>query len=506
MTGLAVLASALLSASAYAEGIKVDGYIREGVSINLQDPIETATNDQYKVSMARSTARINLEADTGPVVFSVKARASREIRTSYLKDLEAIRFGGPTVGGANAGDGNSLGKAYNEAELREWYADFSLGERIKARIGKQQVAWGETDFFAGNDLIHGFDYSWRSFLESANEELRKPLIMANINIAVPEAGGSLQVLVRPGLDRRKDIGNTYDLFGGRWANQPNKGLDFFANGFKYNLDNPEGNYKKTTGGVRWNGLSGGLNYSVSYLKTFNPDPVINPAFAPWKGAAIQGGLGDLIYPTVDVFGATISGYAPVVDAVFSTEMAYIKHYAFNYGYDNGYGFLSGSTSGTAGFSGITQKNVIRTTVRMDKNLAGVSQLLGAEKPAFFSVQVFDTWIQNYKSSEQIVNLVGFGQARKEHSTIVTGILGLSYNNGKIKPELVGGVDATYGGGFIVPSVSFEFGNNWRLKTEMDLFWNNGSRNPGNSATERDTALFGYFNKNSQLYTSLTYQF
>lgn len=506
LAGLAVLASALCAPTVHAEGIKIDGYLREAVSMNLQDPIETPQNDKHKISMARSTLRINAEADAGPVTFAVKGRASRELRTSYLKNLENIRFPAPLVGGANAHDGNSLRNAYNEAELREWYADFNLGERVKARIGKQQVAWGETDFFAGNDLIHGFDYTWRSFLEPANEELRKPLIMGNFNIAVPEADGSLQVLVRPGWDRRSDIGNTYDLFGGRWANQPNKGLDFFANGFNYNLDHPDGDYKKTTGGLRWSGLAGGLNYSLSYLKTFNPDPVVNPSFAPWKGTAVKGFLGDLIYPTVDVFGATVSGYSATADAVFSAELAYIKDYAFNYGYTNGYGFLSGSAAGTAGFSGVRQKDVIRTMLRMDKNLAGLGQILGAEKPAFFSVQVFDTWIRNFNANEEIVNLVGFGQARKEHSVLVTGILGTSYANGKMKPELVVGVDATYGGGFAVPSVSFEIGNNWRLKTELDLFWNSGARNPGNAATERDTALFGYFNKNSQLFASLTYQF
>ncbi len=506
LSGLAVLATALALPAQAEDGIKVDGYLREGVSVNLQDPIETAAKDSGKISMARTTLRLNLEANTGPVTFAVKGRFSREVNTDYLKNLEAIRFPAPTVGGAAAHDGGDLAKVYNEAELREWYVDFPLGERVKVRLGKQQVAWGETDFFAGNDLVHGFDYTWRSFLEPANEELRKPLVMANVNVAVPELDGALQVLVRPGVDRAKDIGNTYDLFGGRWANQPNKGLDFFANGFGYNLHNPQGEVKKTTGGLRWSALAGSVNYSVSYLKTYNPDPVVNPAFAPWKGTAVKAGLGDLVFPTIDVYGLTASGYLAPADAVVNVELAYLKDYAFNYGYTNGYGFLSGSATGTAGFSGIRQKNVVRTTLRMDKNLAGFGSLIGAEKPAFFSVQLFDTWIQNYQASEEIVNLVGFGQARKAHSTLLTAILSTSFSNGKLKPELVGGTDLSYGGGFVVPSLSYEIGNHWRLKTELDLFWHRGARTPANGATERDGALFGYFAHNNQLYTSLTYQF
>ena len=258
--------------------------------------------------------------------------------------------------------------------------------------------------------------------------------------------------------------------------------------------------------MRWSALAGGINYSVSYLKTYNPDPVVNPAFAPWKGSAVKGGLGDLIFPTIDVFGLTASGYVAAADAVFNVEMAYLKDYAFNYGYVNGYGFLSGSASGSPGFSGIRQKDVVRTTLRMDKTLSGLSKLIGAEKPAFFSVQLFDTWIRDYDRRDELVNLVGFGQARREHSTLLTTILSTSFGNGKLKPELVAGADLTYGGGFAVPSLSYEIGNSWRLKAELDLFWHSGTRTPANGATERNTALFGYFGHNNQLYTSLTYQF
>src|SRR5690606_25407059 len=117
---------------------------------------------------------------------------------------------------------------YNNSELRELYIDFPVGDRLNFRLGKQQIVWGETDFFRAMDVVHGFDYRWRSFVEPESDELRKPLILANMRIQIPEAQGSLQAFIRPGLDRGKDIGNTYDLSGGRWANQPNKGVDFFG--------------------------------------------------------------------------------------------------------------------------------------------------------------------------------------------------------------------------------------------------------------------------------------
>lgn len=479
----------------YAE-VRIGGYAREAVSVNLQNPIETPENDRGDISMLRSTVRIDLEAEEGPVAFVAKVRADKEVDTSYLKRLARL--------GANSAAGEHLSDQYSGVELREAYVDLKLGERASLRLGKQQVVLGETDFFQALDVVHGFDYTWRSFLEPANDELRKPLIMANATVKVPEADGALQVFVRPGWDRRKDIGNTYDLFGGRWANQPNRGTDLLKF-IPYDLDNPAGNYKSKTGGVRWSGTAADINYSLSVLRTFNPDPVVNPKslfpganMSPLPGTVPSGALGNLVYPMINAVGLTASGYASSVDAVFSTELAYLHNYAFNHGYTNAVGL--------PGFNGAVQKNVVRSMVRMDKNLPGLSFLLEAEKPAFFSVQIFDTWIRQFDANEDIVNLAGFGQARKRHSVTVTTILGLSYLNGQVQPQLVAGADATYGGGFVVPSVAFQLSKNWMLKTELDLFWNRGNRNAANAATERSTALFGYFNKNNQLYSSLTYQF
>jgi len=139
------------------------------------------------------------------------------------------------------------------------------------------------------DVVHGFDYRWRSFLEREGDELRKPLILLNGKVDVPEANGSLQVLVRPGWDRDRDIGNTYDLSGGRWALQPNKGVDFLAPGLlRYNYHHSSGDVDDVTGGLRWSGTGGPVNYSVAYLKTFSNDPVVNSSFVPYGTAPAAG--------------------------------------------------------------------------------------------------------------------------------------------------------------------------------------------------------------------------
>lgn len=498
-TSAAALLAAMACVSAVqAADTKFYGDVSEAISMNMQDPIETPQNDKHQVSMARTTARLNLDANLAENLgFVGKVRLVRDLPTNYLKNLQNL--------GADAAYSGNLAKVYSENTLREFYFDAKLGDRVQLRLGKQQVAWGETDFFQAMDLVHGYDFTWRSFLEPANEELRKPLVMANAAFLVPEADGKLQVLIRPGrMNRRDAVGNTFDVFGGRWANQPNKGFDF-RTVTPYNYEHSGGNSDDTTWGMRWSGIAHEINYSLSYLKSYNPLPVISPVnlfpgsnMAPFQGVTPKGILGEIIYPKVDLVGVTASGYSAAADAVFSTEIAYIRDFAFNFGYTNALGL--------PGFNGVKQKNVVKGMVRMDKNLSFTESALGTEKPAFFSVQLFDTWIQSFNGTENLVQLVGFGQASKEHSVILTGILGLSYRNGRVAPELVAGWDATYGGGFLVPSVTFQFGNNWRFKVEYDHFWNNGARTPANAATERNTALFGYFDHNDQLYAKLVYQF
>jgi hypothetical protein len=469
-----------------ADGVTFSGYVREHVSFNLENPPETAENDKNDLSMARTTLRVDANGQYGWMRFGLIARGSEEVNTSYLKRLQALREAG--------GSTDKLMDRYNKAELREAYVEFDIGDRTTMRLGKQQVAWGETDFFAGLDVVHGFDYTWRSFLEPENEELRKPLIMANTTIQVPEAKGSLQILLRPGRKDDTYVGNSYDLFGGRWMNQPNKGVDFIGplgfapNGLvPYNYRHPDGDTDNATGGLRWLGRAGPVNYSVAALRTFNPDPVVNVT------PPVTGLLGEFIYPEIDILGFTVSGYNRATDAVWSTEFAYTKDKPYNVG----------SAAFIPGFGGIIKKDTLRTMLRMDKQVS-LQNLLGTSRPSFFSVQLFDSWIRGFNEIDDIVDLAGWAALKKEHSTIATIILATNYKNDRINPTLALGRDLSYGGGFIIPSVEFAFGNHWRLRVEADIFFDRGS----NTAAEpsNNTHLFGYFGNNDQLVARLSYLF
>ncbi|NMG74724.1 DUF1302 family protein [Aromatoleum diolicum] len=476
---------------------RLGGYVRGWSAFNLQDIPETEANDRGKLSMLRGSLLLDADARTGPIKWKAVGRLDREYKTDYLKDLEDLR----KTNGTTGGDASSILDNYNQSELREFWGEFKVGERATFRLGKQQIVWGESDFFHAMDVVHGYDLSWRLFFEGENEEWRKPLWLASMKLDVPEADGELHAYVRPGLDRCKDIGNTYDIQGGRWFFQPYRGFDLTAV-TTLDCDHPEGDKDDVTGGIRWSGLAGPLNYSLAYIKTFAADPVANSVFAPYKQAP-DGPLFDLIHPMIDVLGATVSGYSAPLDAVLSAEIAYTIDQPYNVGT----GALTAPARGAAaglGLGGIRNKDTVTTMLRADKNLH-FERLLGTNRPSFSSVQLFDTWVKDFRKSDDLVRLFAYGSPLSEHNTILTAFTVLNYRGDTINPGFAIGFDLTHGGGFAIPSLDLALGDNWRAKIEADLFWNSGSTKTLFDPDPK-VQLFGYFARNNQLTFRLTRQF
>lgn len=477
----------------------VGGYLRAWTSFNLEDMPETATNDKWKPSMVRGSALIDIDANRGKLQFKAVGRADRELKTGFLKDLERLRT---TNGTAVGGEDGSITDNYNNAELRELWMEFPLGETASVRVGKQQIVWGESDFFHAMDVVHGYDMSWRLFFEGENEEWRKPLWLVSAKIQVPDANGQIQAFVRPGADSCKDIGNNYDTRGGRWFFQPYRGFDLSAV-TDNDCNHPDGDYKKTTGGIRWSGTYDSLNYSFAYVRTFSGDPVANSAFAPFMKAP-TGAVFDLIHPLIDVFGMTVSGYSAGLDSVLSAEVAYTKDQPYNIGT----GVLGApNVTGNVGLGlgGVMKKNTLTTMLRIDKNL-NFQQLLGTNRPSLSSIQLFNTTVLDYNKSDDLARLFAYGAPLKRHSSILTAFALLNYKSDTINPSVAVGVDLHNGGGFFIPAVDFVLGDNWRAKVEVDVLWGRETSKNLFDTTNPGTQLFGYFANNSQLVFRLTRQF
>ena len=484
----------------------LSGYVRAWASMNLEDNPELSRvgkDSAYKLSMLRGSLLLDLDVKTGPVKWKAIGRLDREYKTNYLSDLEELRpDASSNAFGVATGGGKSITENYNNGEIREFWAEVPIGDRVTVKFGKQQLVWGESDFFQAMDLVHGYDYSWRLFFEGENEEWRKPLILLSTKIRIPEANGLLAAYVRPGWDRCEDIGNTYDINGGRWFFQPYRGFDLSAITDK-NCDHKDGDMDDATYGIRWQGEAYGLNYSIAYLTTFAADPVASSTFAPHQGVPMNTSTNvfDRIHPEIDVLGVTVSGYSESMDAVLSAEVAFTKDQPYNVGTG---GFFADGVNPGLGLEGIKKKDTLRTMLRIDKDL-NFQDLLGTSRPSFSSVQLFNTRVLSYDGDEELVRLFAYGTPLNKDSTILTMFTGLNYRNDTFNPGFAVGFDLSNGGGFAIPSLSVVFDDKWVAKAEADIFWDGGKSNR-TQFSNGESQLFGYFSRASQLVLRVTRQF
>ena len=593
------------------------GYLRQYVSWNLEDPEFPRTNNAGEISMLRTQLRADLVVDdllrlpAGRVSLFASLRLVDERQTDYQDELaqqplrfrssaefstalaatDFLRFGAfnaingsdenlvpelnaqgaglPPGAFLNTGDYTDYYENY-QFPLRELYLDIPVTKRVSLRIGKQQVVWGDTDFFVGSDLMHGFDQSWRSVFEGNQlEELRKPNFLINLQWQVPKFKGSVQTIVRPpGIDREEDIGNSLDLFGGRWAGKPNLGLDFL-NFTNFNYHHAEGDIDDVTGGLRWSGRWREFKYAFQWLHTFNQEPMLNPCTAgpncfwantmvpdpasgfttpilfsdtmraPLGGEQPQPGpvqlrnpagglyLGEIIYPIRDTIGFNTDVYVNWLDAVFAAEVAYTIDKPFHTGSLGRQSKNATCDFVLCGFAGLIEKDIIRWTFRLDwqarwtqRPPLGKLPFIGSHRPAFLTLQIFDTQIINFKKDNDIVQLVGLAKRAKRHQPLITSILSMPYFNDRMTFGLVVGVDgADLRNGFLIPSLDLVRGDHWRVRLEADLIWDDGSRVGGERSTPpnlnepgstrgqgRDASLFSLLDGADQFLIKVSYQF
>jgi hypothetical protein len=609
---VALLGSAILAPGmAQAVEFEYSGYIREHLSMNLQNSDEfegkfnSVTGQTYgdtvggkgELSMWRHSGKLEASADFGPFQIAGVGRIARETRTSYERGLQnatkrntifatvgaagsVIMSGGNplnpadytpanlaftgfrgyfdgAVNGFGAGTRNDLFlEDYDSTELRELYTTFSLGERTHFKLGKQQVVWGETDFFRAMDVIHGYDYRWRSFLELENEELRKPLILANVTIDVPELAGALQIVVRPGWDSGHDVGDTGPINGGRWAPVP-----WATTGVTSSLIGPE-NHHHNTGdendvnyGFRWSGTFKQIGYSLNYWRGIANDGLVvrNPLlggstnFGRWEGRGAPGvpgipsSLTELIHPLIETYGFTFNGYSGLIDSVLRGELAFTPNKPYNTGQFTAVdlvGFLSGgalpvllndttnpasptfdpvtgmTSFGTPasfvlqvpGLGPVVEKDTLKIMLGVDKNLNWTMNTLGTSRPAFWTMQLFDTWITNYDRHDNILENFGFGAARREHQTFLTNAFTFPYKYDTVTPGIAVGVDLGSFDSFLIPSLDLQYGDHWRVKFEADLFFPTHAQSNLPGAIDTDTRTLGTLHNRDQLVARITYQF
>lgn len=472
------------------------GYVRAHAGVITRDQPERDVlgrqlGDAGDINMMRGTIFLQYDTRIADIAKATLIyRGSREYETNYLEGLDDQPF--------QSGD---LMHLYNESDLREWYLDFSAAT-IDWRIGRQQVVWGETDSFQALDIVHGFDFTWRSTLEAENEELRIPLIIINGTKTFDSLNGALQVIVRPGLDDDEDVGHLIPFEGGRWGQNGSRAFNVLNNPVfpvPFNYDHRSGDTDDPSYGAKWSGTIGNVGYSLNYYHTLNLEPVINSSIAPHKEAP-SGSFAEFILPEIDIVGGSFNWYSAPLDLVFRGEAAITLDKPYNIGYVGSdlYNMAGGAIPG--GFFGVKEKDTARVMFGIDKTNLNLTQLLKTSQPSFLTFQVFDTWIPGFKDSDQLTNGTS---KRHEHEVTASVALGLNYKYDTIQPSLAAIWDVTSGGGALVESINFVFGDHWRLKfTAVQFLLSQQTCD----LDPRCTHAFGGFYTGDQIDARLTYQF
>jgi len=508
---LVVLLSLSLAAPAFAAidvpPFKISGYLRQYSSFNLEDIPETAEDDKWDMSMNRWTAFLDATTSTGPLRWTGRFRATVEGLTDYEERLEDTANFLRSVD-ATPGRHSDFTDEYNEVDVRELFFDTDIGDNFFFRFGRQQVVWGETDFFHATDVIHGYDFRWRNFYVPENEDVRKPLIILNGVFQVPALNGSLQAILRPGWDKDEWVGNSIPTFGGRWSANLSKGFPLASNevdgpalfippgtignpgpiqGAIFNYHSEHGDTDDAHYGLRWTGLLGrndDIDYSLMYYHGqggFQQDPVLylNPQTF---------GL-EFIFPETDTFGATLSSYIPMLNITYRAEVAYTPDRPFT------------SSATTPLPLQVVEEDAWNFLLGFDAN-PRLQNILGTSSQSLFTVQVFDWYLPDVEKTDLIGNFTGSGVYR-EHNVLATSIFTLPYMHDTLIGTLVVIADLTQGGGWVIPSIEYQWGPHWRFKLEADLTWGGQSiTNP----TAPDGNIVGYFENNNQLLLRTTFQF
>ena len=501
-------------ASANGFEYNFSGYLREYMAWKLENSPDFGSGSSGKrvgsagdLIMARTVVRLDFDGSYGDIRLKAIGRLVDEANTRYLKDLaKSVR--------ATGGNDDFVKDDYEDghAQLREVYAIFPVTSNLSLTLGKQQVAWGEGDFFRTADIIHGNDLRW-SPAERENEETRNPLWLVNAVLSFPTIESQLQLILRPGWDAAEDVVNLRDIFGGRGTQQPFKGFDLTA-GNPRNFHHSTGDTNDANYGARWMSRVPGTNldYTLFYYRGLWRDGVTNSVFNPKNELhtpppKLFSLIGETIYPTVDQWGTTWNYDIPGLNMVLRGEATYIPNRPFNYGSK---GFVTPFfTVPVPGLGGIKEKSVLSTLWAFDKNVNWTMDLLKTQRAGLWTVEIFDDWITNLHNGDDLVAIFGNGATAQEHHTIFTSTLTLNYKYDNIQPGVALLWDLNYGDVVFVPSLALRFGDHWRVYSEATLAVPKHTIKPvaqGLGEIENDSHVLGLDSNNNQLMVRVTYEF
>lgn len=384
-------------------------------------------------------------------------------------------------------------------DLWEAYIDFSRGPAF-VRLGRQSLAWGETDIFRLLDQINPLDNTFGGPFEDLDDR-RIPLWMVrgsyNLGSVGPVASLTLEGFLVPG---------SIDATVGPWAPYGTPyaiPLDKTAVYDIALINSPAKKMSNSRWGARIQGMLGSaMNVSVAYFETFKDAPTSTvQLWEPVPGYLLDTSKVriDLDYPKFQVVGGSMNFWESMTDTVFRAEVAYfIKEPVNILGISDrplyaGYGDigpltwnqldlmagLTGSDLRSQGIYGIPYqpksgtvpvKNSLNWMIGFDKQIW--IRALNKKSMFFLSMQYFGKWYPahdkdmylavplpdkflprpNELTGEPIVMLSEYPMV-SEVSTVFTGMINTTYMNGNLNPQFAMAYDVD-GVFLLLPQVTY----------------------------------------------------
>ncbi len=443
--------------------LEVLGRAQTRVSIRLQDSdgftqpadIKVGNMVQWRnlamIEINHDLKRLTKQLDILYPLKVLKIRAKYHLVGRFM--YEAVYNVGPTAfQDVRDRDKENIDNFKQSYDLWEAYLDLSRGPMF-FRIGKQNLAWGETDVFRLLDGINPMDNTFGGVFEDIDDR-RIPLWMLRGSYNFGRVGPVSTLTVE-----------------GFWVpgNLDSRVAPLAPTGTAYAAPQPEAPIpavtltpSKTMSNSRWGGRLMGMlfdNYSFtiahyrSYLdtQTLRLDVGANPLDAELQ----------VSYPDVQVTGASLSFWQEQTDVIVRTELAWFWDEPVFIPDINAplipFPFPIPGLPGLPANGSIPKKDVFRWVIGLDKNVW--IRPLNKKRTFMVSMQYFGTWYQDYDERMALPAALYPDSNKytsvKEVESIFTFLMTSDFSGGDIIPQLVVAYD-TRGVWMFQPSVNYNF--------------------------------------------------
>jgi len=443
--------------------LEVIGKVQSRVSIRLQDsdgftqPIDIHAGDlvQWRnlamIEINHDLKRLTKELDILHPLKVLKIKAKYHLVGRFM--YEAVYNVGPQpFRDVRDRDKENIDNFKQEYDLWEAYLDLSRGP-LFLRIGRQNLAWGETDVFRLLDGINPLDNTFGGPFEDLDDR-RIPLWMLrgsyNFGKVGPVSTLTLEGFWVPGnWDARvapvAPTGTAYSV------PQPEAPLPAV-------ILTPSKVMSNSRWGVRMMGfLFDNYNFTIGHYKSY----LDNPTLRLDVGASPLDAELQISFPDVQVTGASLSFWQEHTDVIVRTEVAWFwDEPVFIPDINAPLIPLPIPIPGVPGLpanGSIPKKDVLRWSIGLDKNIW--IRPLNHKRTFMVSMQYFGTWFQDYDERMALPAAIypdpNHYTSVKEVESIFTFLATTDYYGGNIIPQLVVAYDVR-GAWMFQPSVNYNF--------------------------------------------------